>query len=63
MNWRPRNIRTRLTLWYVGTLAIVLIVYAVVSFLLVWHSLSEGSDMAHELNELALILGLFCRLL
>ncbi len=42
--WRPRSVRTRLTLWYVTAMAIVLIVFASGVYLLVQHSLDEQAE-------------------
>jgi heavy metal sensor kinase len=53
------SIRTRLTLWYAGTLTIVLLLYAVTAYLFVWHGFESGLESAdQELDELALVLGL-----
>ena len=62
-----RSIRVRLTLWYVGTMAVVLFVFAATSYLVAWHGLSDGiehlspetaSFRRRELNELLIVLGL-----
>src|SRR5262245_47837523 len=62
-----RSIRVRLTLWYVGTMAAVLFLFAATSYLVVWHGLSAGieqlpADVAsfrqRELRELLIVLGL-----
>jgi Signal transduction histidine kinase len=62
-----RSIRVRLTLWYVGTMAVVLFVFAATSYLVAWHGLSNGiehlpleaaSFRRSELNELLIVLGL-----
>ncbi len=42
--WRPRSVRTRLTLWYITAMAIVLIVFATGVYLLVQHSLDEQAE-------------------
>jgi heavy metal sensor kinase len=42
--WRPRNVRTRLTLWYVGAMAVVLIVFAAGVYALLQHSLDEQAE-------------------
>jgi heavy metal sensor kinase len=52
------SIRTRLTFWYAGTLTIVLLLYAVIAYLFVWHGLESGLESVdQELDELALVLG------
>lgn len=49
MIWRPKRVRTRLTLWYVGTLAAILGVYlAGVSLLLLWQMDSVLKRLAAE---------------
>jgi len=61
-----RGIRARLTLWYVGSMAAVLLVFAASSYLIVWHGLTEGieklppefaSFRQSELRELVVVLG------
>jgi len=47
--WRPRSVRVRLTLWYAGTLAVVLGLYAGGVFAFVRHSLFGTLD--RELRE------------
>jgi heavy metal sensor kinase len=42
--WRPRSVRTRLTLWYVAAMAVVLIVFAVGVYALLDHSLEEQTE-------------------
>ena len=42
--WGPRSVRVRLTLWYVGTLAVVLGLYAGGVFAFVRHSLTGALD-------------------
>ncbi len=42
--WWPRSVRARLTLWYAGTLAVVLGVYAVGVFAFLRHSLFTSLD-------------------
>ena len=42
--WRARSLRVRLTLWYAGVLAVVLVVYAIGVFLFLRHSLSSALD-------------------
>jgi heavy metal sensor kinase len=47
--WRPKRVRTRLTLWYVGTLAAILAIYlAGVSLLLLWQMDSVLKRLAAE---------------
>jgi heavy metal sensor kinase len=43
--WRPQNVRTRLTLWYVAAMAIVLITFAVGVYGLMKHSLDEQFEV------------------
>ena len=42
--WRPRSVRVRLTAWYVGALAVVLVLYAGGVFVLLRHALSSALD-------------------
>jgi heavy metal sensor kinase len=47
--WRPKRVRTRLTLWYVGTLAAILAIYlAGVSVLLLWQMQTVLKKLAAE---------------
>lgn len=47
--WRPKRVRARLTLWYVGTLAAVLAIYlAGVSMLLLWQMKTVLKKIAAE---------------
>jgi len=47
--WRPKRVRTRLTLWYVGTLAAILAIYLVgVSVLLLWQMQTVLKKLAAE---------------
>ena len=46
IRWRPRNVRTRLTLWYVAMLAAVLALYAAFTVAFLHVSLREGLDQA-----------------
>ena len=46
---RPRSVRVRLTLWYTGALACVLVAYAVMVFLFLGHALYRDLDLRlHE---------------
>jgi heavy metal sensor kinase len=49
MRFRARNVRSRLTLWYMGVLAGLLVVYGAVSFLFLSVSLRQQLD--HDLQE------------
>ncbi len=52
--WRQRSIRWRLTLWYAGTLAVVLLLYGGCVFVFVWRSMSAQLDrQLHEDFEIA----------
>lgn len=42
--WRQRSIRWRLTLWYAGTLAVILVFYGGCVFVFVWRSMSAELD-------------------
>jgi len=42
--WRPRSVRVRLTAWYAGALAVVLVLYAGGVFALLRHALSSALD-------------------
>lgn len=42
--WRPRSLRVRLTVWYVGAMVVVLAVYATGVFMFVSRSVSRGLD-------------------
>jgi heavy metal sensor kinase len=46
---RPRSVRVRLTLWYTGALACVLVAYAAAVFVFVRHALYQ--DLDHRLHE------------
>ena len=46
---RPRSVRVRLTLWYTGVLACVLLAYAALVFLFLRHALYR--DLDHRLHE------------
>ncbi|HEV8716961.1 MAG TPA: hypothetical protein VGX03_29595, partial [Candidatus Binatia bacterium] len=47
--WRPRSVRVRLTLWYAGTLTVVLVLYAGGVFIFLRHSLlTELDGRLHE---------------
>ena len=47
--WRPKRVRTRLTLWYVGTLGAILAIYLVgVSVLLLWQMQTVLKKLAAE---------------
>jgi heavy metal sensor kinase len=49
MAWRPRSVRTRLTLWHLAGLIVVLVLYASGVFLVVGNSLSV--DLDRQLQE------------
>lgn len=52
--WRQRSIRWRLTLWYAGTLAVILLLYGGCVFVFVWRSMSAQLDrQLHEDFEIA----------
>lgn len=52
--WRPRSVRVRLTLWYAGTLALVLLLYGGGVFAFLRHSLfAELDRRLHEDFEIA----------
>jgi len=52
--WRPRSVRVRLTLWYAGALAVVLVLYAGGVFAFLRHRLSAELDYSlHEDFEVA----------
>jgi len=42
--WRPQSVRTRLTLWYVAAMAVVLIAFAIGVYGLMQHSLDEQAE-------------------
>jgi heavy metal sensor kinase len=42
--WRPQSVRTRLTLWYVGVTAVVLIAFAAGVYALMQHSIDEQTE-------------------
>ena len=43
--WRPQSVRTRLTLWYVGVMAVVLIAFSIGLYGLMKHSLDEQFEV------------------
>ncbi|MHB2148019.1 heavy metal sensor histidine kinase [Calditrichota bacterium LG25] len=49
MTFKVKNIRTRLTLWYVAVFTLILVVYAVLSLSLVYWSMRQ--DLDNELEE------------
>jgi heavy metal sensor kinase len=52
--WRPRSVRVRLTLWYAGSLAVVLVFYAGGVFIFLGHHLlTELDGRLHEDFEVA----------
>jgi heavy metal sensor kinase len=53
-SWRTASIRTRLTVWYAGVLALVLVLYGATTFLAVRHEFQEQfDDQLHEDFETA----------
>src|SRR6266566_2729500 len=60
MRFRPRNVRSRLTLWYVLVLAGLLALYAVVASLFLFLSLREDFDQ-NLLEDLETVEGMLAK--
>ena len=62
MRFRPRNVRSRLTLWYVLVLASLLALYAGLASLFLFWSLREDFDqnLLEDLETVDLLESLLC---